>query len=346
MATHLHGDEQIIINRLLDQSVCGALPESSDSQAISTALSAIKKTAVQQRINHYLKDLLGIAPENYQENLVLLLGAELVEPETVHVLLATLKAVLNIPELQGNQDDRAVATQTIIQRVHSEVVELDEKEIRKLISQLFVERFKLFVPDLPEYTLNDQEQEVEDYWDISPNFNLIAQSMINVFIRQETAVKNRAELTEVQQVNQALLTRRYLSRLEMPQLFATLMAHKKEIATAWAELNRYDLECGDDYALLLDHNRRPSQAKPTVVAIAVAQDIGVGIPERELTDRIKLVAARLLPDFAISTSSVKEALREFSLVTFENEFVSPTPIAQRFAAVVPTTKEREPDAIK
>lgn len=335
MATSLHHQERIIINRLFDQGLCGGQPDSKDSQAVSEAIVAIKQTAVQQRINHYLHDLLGQVPENYQENLVFLLGEQLSAPETVHVLLATLKAVLNIPELQGNRDDRAVATQTIIQRVHSEVADLDEKEIRRLITKLFVERFKLFVPDLPEYALSEQDQEIEDYWDISPNFNLIAQSLVNALSRQTKKV----QFTEIQVVNRTLLTQRYLSRKQMPELFQVLVTHKVEIAAQWQELERFDLECGDDYALLLDRQRQPSKAKPTVVAIAVAQAIGVGLPETELAEEIRTVAAQLLPGYSINISLVKEAFSEFSLVTIDNGFVSPTPLAQRFAAVTAVTEE-------
>ena len=336
MATHLRGPERVIINQLIDQNVFTSHPTPKTTQVVADAMMAFKKTVVQQHVNNYLTDLVGQRPENYQENLVWLVGPQQESPEAVHVLLATLKAVINLPELQGNRADRAVLVQTIVRQVHSEVVDLDEREIHRLITALFVDRFNLFVPDLPEYTPSDQEQEITEYWDVSPDFNLVAQALVNRLMAQT----GRPPLTAVQRLNRLLLSRRYLSRATLsPQLWATLLQQKEAIAAQWAELQRFDLECGDDYALLLDTTRQPSKAKPSVVAIAVARRIGVGIPADKLTQTIRQVAATVLPDYPIVPTLVKQALLDFGLVTIQHEFVSPTPLVQRFA--VGTQAEEE-----
>lgn len=269
MATHLRQTEQLIINQLLDRNVFTSRPSRKASQAQQKAVQALKQTVTQQHINYYLNDLLGSRPENFQENLVLLLGAQRESATAVHVLLATLKAIINLPELQGDRTDRVVLAQSVIQQVHSEVVELDEGTIHREITRLFVDRFKLLTPDAPAYLPSEADQEITEYWDVDPNFNLVAQAMVNrLRHRQETP-----PLTMRQRINRALLTHHYLTPQTAPQLWPELLANRAALAQQWAELDRFDLECGDGYALLLDKTRQPSQAKPTVVAIAVARAI-------------------------------------------------------------------------
>lgn len=117
-----------------------------------------------------------------------------------------MKAVINLPELQANQKDRSVLTQTIVRQVHSEVIDLDEKEIRRIINQLFVDRFKLFTLDYPELTQSNQSQEVAEYWNVNPNFNQVAQAIVNQLL-----VHQELDLNDEQKLNRLLLNSRFIS---------------------------------------------------------------------------------------------------------------------------------------
>ncbi|NLR10311.1 MULTISPECIES: hypothetical protein [Lactobacillaceae] len=323
----LYGTEQLILNELFDHSIFTSTITSKTTQARAEAINALKRPATQQRLNAFFRDLVGVIPSNFQENLVFLPGEKWLSPEAVHILLATLKAVINLPELQNTQLDRVVDVRTIVRQVHSEVVELDEKEIRRQIIALFVQRLGLFAADEPEAGPDgdDQAQEVEEYWDVSPDFNFIAQCLVNQL--QET--QQLPALTAVQRVNRALLNQRYLAASS--RLWPDLVAHKAAIAEQWRQTNRFVLECGDDYALLLDERRTPSTAKPFVIAVGVARSLGVGIPADRLTARIHQIAEQVLPGYAINVSLVKEALHDNALARFQDGYIMATPLVHRFA---------------
>ena len=169
-----------------------------------------------------------------------------------------------------------------------------------------------------------------------PDFNLFAQALVNQLILPVEKVK----LTDIQKVNRALLKNRFLSPMDS-DVWMKLLENKVQIAGQWSELDRFDLECGNNYALLLDRNRKTSQAKPTIVAIAVAHAIHTGIKENELMDTIKSVSESIFPDSSISPNLVKQALMDFSLVSFYNDFVIPTPIVKRFAVETQSLEEHK-----
>lgn len=324
MGIKLSNNESLIINQLFDTGLfVNNMKNSSKEMVVAT--ESLKKALVQQRINNYLHDLIGIYPENIQENLILLISSDFESAETVHVLLSTLKSVINLPELQEEKTDRDVLTQTIVRQVHSEVTELDEREIYRLISNLFVERFKIFTPDQPELIDSEHDQEISEYWNIDPNFNLIAQGLVN-----QLTVSNNIVLNDTQRVNRALLIHRYISSKKSPNLWDALLRKKDKIAEQWNNLGRFYLECGDDYALLLDKKRQQVKSKPAVVAIEVAHRIHSGISESELSEEIKAVAKEFFSNSNIGTSLVKDALNDFGLVNIRNGFVFPTPIISRF----------------
>ncbi|WP_259681559.1 hypothetical protein [Lactiplantibacillus pentosus] len=68
----LHHNERLIINQLLDQSLFTSTIQSGMTNRTKEAIQALKRPQVQQRVNTYLRDLVGVVPENYQENLVFL----------------------------------------------------------------------------------------------------------------------------------------------------------------------------------------------------------------------------------------------------------------------------------
>ena len=84
--------------------VCTTTPLAAATQQSRAAIAELKKPSVQQRIGNYFKNLLGLAPDNFQENLLLLAGTAKLNSAQVHVLLATVKTVINEPELQGKDD--------------------------------------------------------------------------------------------------------------------------------------------------------------------------------------------------------------------------------------------------
>ncbi|BDR58488.1 hypothetical protein [Xylocopilactobacillus apicola] len=324
--TELHSSERLIINQLLDHNVFTSSITPELTKTTLRAITVLKRPLVQQRINKYLQDLLGIIPENYQENLLFLVNKEQLPPETVHVLLATLKAVINLPELQGVDGDRVVSTQKIIQLVHSEVTELRESEIAKQITNLFVDRFALFKPELPEEIIKDSNEELIEYWDISPDFNYIAQCLVNLLLKQDEEYK----LNDLQRVNRFLLENKYLDSKQSHDLWSIFISNKDLIAQKWAQLKRFDLECGDDYALLLDRSRRTSSSKAFMTAILVAQSLTAGLPKSRLTLLIQQTAKQYFPHFQISISEVRRLLFEQALATQNNGFIIATPVVNRF----------------
>lgn len=321
---NLRGSERFIINNLFDYGIFTSTVTDQTSQAKADAVMALRQPATQQRLHSFLVDLVGLGPTNFQENLVFLSGEKRLPAETTHVLLATIKAVINLPELQNTQTDRVIAVRTVVRQVHSEVVELNEKEIRSQIIALFVDRFGLFVEDEPEQGPEDQAQEIEEYWSVSPDFAAVAQCLVNR-IQMRT---DRPTPSAVQQINQTLLSHDYLSAAS--PLWPELVKHKEMIAAQWQQTDRFVLECGDNYAVLLDKKRSPSTAKPFVIAIGVAQSLGIGVPSAQLLDRIHEVAAHLIPGYPINVSLVKEALYVNGLAHERDGYVVATPLVKRF----------------
>ncbi|WP_049150775.1 hypothetical protein, partial [Lacticaseibacillus rhamnosus] len=264
--------------------------------------------------------------ENFQENLLFLLGTEKLSPVQVHVLLATVKTIINEPELQNNQADRAIATQKIVRQVHSEVTELDERELLRTIDALFVKRFGLFTPDRLEDDSENVPAEIDDYWEVHPDFNEFAQNLVNYLVNTQTP----EELSEIQKVNRVLLTEQFMSPKANPQLWSTLAVNKQEIAEQWAQGGRFVLEIGDRYALLLDTQRQPSVAKPYLVALAVAHQLGAGVAAADLTALIRKVTEEIFSGFTIQPSQVKAALLENDLMVSQDDYWLPTPIVERF----------------
>ncbi|BDR56683.1 hypothetical protein [Xylocopilactobacillus apis] len=328
--TELNSSERLIINQLLNHGVFTSSITPQSTQNNIRAISALKRPLVQQRINRYLKELIGVVPENYQENLLLLVGGEVLPSETVHVLLATLKTVINLPELKDIDHDRVVSCQTIIRQVHSEVTELSEPEISRQITEIFVNRFELFKPDFPESNSEDAVEELDEYWDVSPDFNYITECLVDYLLRPNEELN----LNDIQRVNRELLTNQYLDAKRSPELWQILISNKVLISNQWSKLNRFDLECGEDYALLLDRERRTSSSKPFITAILVAQSLTGGIPANELSSQINKIAKKNFPHHKISNSEVKHLLFDKSLVIQKNNFITSSPLIDRFKVQV------------
>ncbi|KAB1968353.1 MULTISPECIES: hypothetical protein [Lacticaseibacillus] len=319
--------DQLVINELLDHGMFTTTPLPAATQISRAAISELKKLSVQQRLSYYFKNMFGATPENFQENLFFMIGKEELSPEVVHVLLATVKTIINEPELQSNLEDRAIPTQKLVRQVHSEVTELDERELLRCIDALFVKRFGLFTPDRLEEGAENIPAEIDDYWEIHPNFNEFAQNLVDFLTNDQT----QPALSEVQKVNRVLLTEQFMSPKTTQQLWPVLEAHKEAIAEQWTQGGRFVLEVGDQYALLLDQQRQPSVAKPYLAALVVAHQLGSGVAADDLTGLIKTVTAELFPGFTIQPSQVKAALLENDLMRAQDDYWVPTPIVARFA---------------
>lgn len=325
--SNLRHSDQVIINELIDHQVFMSSVTAQTSQKTAAAIESLKHPGTQQRISHYLNELIGQHPGNYQENLVLLVGTKILPPLTIHILLATLKAVINLPELQNTRADRVVLAETVVRQVHSEVTECDERVILRQINALFVDQLGLLTLDQPATPPRDQLGEVQDYWDVNPNFTFITQCLVDELMSTDA----QPQLTPIQQLNSQLLTQRYLSRKSSAELWQVLTDNRTMIAEQWAQLDRFALEVGDDYALLLDQQRTPSEAKPFVIAIVVAHALGsAGVPQDELTALIKQTMADIPAVANLTTTQVKQALFDYDLVAQTDGFVSPTPLVARF----------------
>jgi hypothetical protein len=139
-----------------------------------------------------------------------------------------------------------------------------------------------------------------------------------------------APVSAQQRVNAYLLTHRFMDATA-GELWGSLQQQKVAIAAAWQPLQRFYLEVGDDYALLLDANRRQLSSRQYFLALKVAQSLGVGLPQDQLGRRIKLLARQLYPQAAINQTQVKEALVDNGLARLENGSWLATPVAKRFA---------------
>lgn len=319
--------ERTIINTLIDRGIFTSSVVPSTRRQMVTAVQALQRPATQQRVNSYLREMFGEVPQNFQENLLFLSGVQQLTPSQTHVLLATCKAVINAPELQGVTEDRVIACDKLITTVNSEVTELTDKQIRHSITDLFVDRFHLFTVDRPLDDAADEASEIEDYWDVALDFTNIVQCLVG-WLKQRGDTQKR---TDLQQVNRYLLHHRYLNAKQQPALWAILMANKTEIERRWRELERFYLECGDHYALLLDDYRRPSESRPFLAAVRVAHTLGAGLREADYTKRIKHVWQQLYPNATLNVSAVKQMMTEMALAYVHDGFVRATPLALRYA---------------
>lgn len=326
---NLKNSDRLVINELLDTGIFASHAQrpSADRQR---AVDELKLPSTKRRLNSYLKGLIGTAPRNYQQNLLLMLGSQRMDTFSVHVLVATMKAVINEPSLQNGGDDRVIEVSRIVRQVASVVREADEREIVREINTLFVDRLGLFVPDAAPGN-SQTEGFINDFWDVNPSFTQVARCLVDEIKTQNNAPDG---LELLQQVNRALLTHAYLSPESTPHTWELLQAYREEIAAQWDELGRYRLECGQEYALLLDTRRHPSESRPYIVAMAVAHSLGVGIPEKDLTARIRQLTRQLFGDNPVQPSTVKDALFESHLAQRKDDYVIPTPIVRRYKVTV------------
>lgn len=328
----LGSSEKLIINQLIDQELFTSTPEPQTTKIKMGAIQAFKQESKQRRVYHFFNHLIGTQPLTYGNNLLLLIGPGNLNNDEKHVLLATLKAVISSPEMDGLASDMVIDSQSIIQQVHSEVVELDESTIYAIIDRLFVNRFGLFTPDYPEGDEDSRTGIMDPFWDINPDFVSIAHEMIEFMMNQnDTPV-----LTERQRINRVLLRFKFLTPHRFPELWPKLLVHKTELLADWAPLERFRLECGADYAILLDNQQRKSEAKPLIVAISLANQLYDPIKQGDLNTKVRQVAQAIFPGRTINPTDVKRALMANALVIKNGDYYQPTPIAKRFRATEDT----------
>ncbi|MFD1392052.1 hypothetical protein ACFQ3L_00415 [Lacticaseibacillus jixianensis] len=318
---------RLAINQLLDHAIFTGSIDQGMRQSERKSREVYQSPSGRQRIQGWFSRLFGEAPTGFRDNWLWLMGPEKLPATHVTVLLATLKAVINTPAAQGIEADRVIEARPVIAAVHSAVPELGERKIRKIIDSLFVERFKLLTPDNPEVA-EEKNSTVQEYWDVAEDFVSAAQLLVSAL---KTGLKpNLESATPLQQVNRYLLKHRYLDQTQ-PQLWATLKANKVAVADMWAPLQRFYLEVGDDYALLLDGARRQLQSRQYFVALAVARSLGAGVPDADLGQRIKMLSRQLYSEAVVNQTQVKEEIENNSLAQEKNGFWIATPVAKRFA---------------
>lgn len=324
---HLYQTERHIINELLDRGIftSSVTPEMRKSQA--SDIESLARPSTQRHINRFMKKMFATVPQNFRGNLLFLSGDTQLSAADKHVLLATCKAVINAPEMQGVTSDRVILCATLVTMVNSEVTELDEKKIRKTINHLFIDRFKLFSVDNPLESDVDEAVEIQEYWDVSPDFTGFVKCLVAALNAEQVG----EEISDIQRVNRYLLQHQYLDAKWMPQLWQTLQQNKTEIEENWHELARYYLECGTDYALLLDDYRRPSESRQFYAAVKVAQSLGIGLPKDTYHQRIKQVWRQLYPSISCNITAVKDVVEASGLVTEVSGLLVATPLAKRYA---------------
>ncbi|WP_164509862.1 hypothetical protein [Lacticaseibacillus porcinae] len=323
--------DRLIINRLFDQEMFTTTASAKQAQQ---AILAYQRPDTQRRVNRYLTTLIGQVPMNFQDNLLLLSGPGRISTIDLQILLATIKAVINSPEQSLADNEGLLACQPIVTSVRSRVSQLEERDIRKIIDAIFVDRFKLFKVRRPDIYDDEHDQEIEEYWDISPDFLAEAQNII-MYLQSQTQSK---PLTPVQQVNVYLLQHRAIDASKHAQLWATLQANKVEIAMQWAQLERFYLECSDHYAMLLDAQRQPLKSRAFFVAVKVSQHLGDGVEDQQLNTLIQSTAAKLYPQVQVTNSDVRELLLDLALAKkTKADYWRSRPMITRFEIVEENT---------
>lgn len=318
--------ERTVINQLLDHAVFTASITPDTKPAQAAAITAFARPSGKRKVNGWFQNMFGTTPLPFQDNLLWLQGPDRLSEAQVAVLLATLKAIINMPEVQQNSADRVVAVQPVVTAVHSVVPQLDEVEIAKVIADLFENRLGLLTADQPE-TSGESVGEVEEFWDVDVDFVAVANLLVQAIAKPQDSPKH----TDIQRANIYLLKHRYLAKATQPDLFAVVQANAQAIAAAWADAQRFYLEVGDDYAMLLDATRRQKNAKQYFVALAVAHTLGAGLADDALGPRIRQVCQQLYPNANINQTLVKDELRLSALAYQHHGYWQATPIAKRYA---------------
>ncbi|TLQ05634.1 hypothetical protein FEZ51_00170 [Pediococcus stilesii] len=269
--------ERAVIEQLLTHGVFTGTKTDDMKASALAARDAYQKPEGQRRINGWFNQVFGRVPMSFQDNWVWLMGPNQLSSDEITVLLATLKAVINTPAAQNVEADRVIEAHPIITSVQTVTNGLSDKQVGKLIDELFVQRFQLLVPDnLVDPKSSATNQVVNEYWDVSVDFVEIAQLLVQAM---QTSLTTASEpISMQQQVNAYLLKHRYLDKNE-GGLWEALLQQKKQISAVWQPLQRFYLEVGDNYAALLDADRRQLSSRQYFVALAVARSLKSGLPE-------------------------------------------------------------------
>lgn len=321
--------ERTVIEQLLTHGVFTGTKTDDMKAGALAARDAYQRPEGQRRINGWFNQIFGRTPFSFQDNWVWLMGPHQLSSDEITVLLATLKAVINTPAAQGVESDRVIEARPVIASVQTVAPNLSDKEVGKLIDELFVQRFQLLTPDNPVDVENTaSSQFVNEYWDVSVDFVAIAQLLVQAMQDSLDAPTDTASAQ--QQVNTYLLKHRYMDK-SAGNLWTTLLQQKAQISAAWQPLERFYLEVGDDYAVLLDGDRRQLSSRQYFIALAVARSLTSGLPDDLLGTRIKQLARQLYPKANVNQTQVKDELRLNSLAKIEHGSWVATPLAQRFA---------------
>lgn len=321
--------ERAVIAQLLTHGVFTATKTPDMKAGAIAARDAYQKPEGQRRINGWFRQVFGAIPQSFQDNWVWLMGPDQLSSDAIAVLLATLKAVINTPAAQGVEADRVIEARPVIASVQTAVPNLSDKQVGKIIEELLVKRFQLLVPDNPvDQNDSSGSSVVQEYWDVSVDFVAVAQLLVQAM---QASLKHATQsATPAQQVSAYLLKHRYMDA-SVGELWSVLQQQKSQIAAAWQPLQRFYLEVGDDYAVLLDASRRQLASRQYFIALAVARSLTSGLPEAQLGSRIKQIARQLYPEANINPAYVKDELRDNALAWLDHGTWVATPVALRFA---------------
>ncbi|MCH4164405.1 MAG: hypothetical protein LKF37_06420 [Lentilactobacillus diolivorans] len=325
----LDNTDRYIVNQLIDRELFTAIPGPKATKLQINAVHTFQNGYKQRRVANFFQTLIGTSPLNFGNNLVLMIGPNELDDQVKHVLLATLKVIISSPQMDGLESDMVIDSPSVIHQVQSEVTELDEQRIYEIIDGIFVKRFGLLTPDYPEGSVTTVQTEIMDpFWDIDPSFI----SITHEFIHYLTHQSDMESLTTIQQLNRILLQQRFFTPRQRPKLWAWLIENKVQLSKDWQPLNRFRLEVGNDYAVLLDSQQHKREAKPFIVAIALANKMGATLAKTAFPKQVRQVAKDLFPGRTINASDVKKGLLENALVLDKGDYFERTPVAKRFRA--------------
>lgn len=321
--------ERAVIEQLLTHGVFTGTKTSDMKASAMAARDAYQKPEGQRRINGWFNQVFGRMPQSFQDNWVWLMGPRQLSSAEITVLLATLKAVINTPAAQGVEADRVIEARPVIASVQTVTPALSDKQVGKMIDDLLVQRFQLLTPDNPVNADSTAASlVVDEYWDVAVDFVAIAQLLVQAM--QASLQTTNESVSAQQQVSAYLLKHRYMDQ-DAGSLWTTLLQQKDQISAVWQPLQRFYLEVGDDYAALLDADRRQLSSRQYFIALAVARSLKSGLPDDLLGTRIKQLARQLYPKANVNQTQVKAELQLNGLAKCVHGSWIATPLAQRFA---------------
>ncbi|GAA3617225.1 hypothetical protein [Secundilactobacillus similis] len=272
-----------LINRLFTSGIVTAKVGAADTDSQVTHYLLYP-----QKIDHYLQYTFGYRIEHYNQCLLLNSNQLSLKSDEIAVILAFIRFVIN-----NGTTDQAFEYQAPLMPIEAVLSGLHlnlrtssktQNRIIDILTTYLVNQFQVL--DLQWFSDEiDSEGAGTQYWVYDDSFFSFAQLLVNHLNNQLTTPTKTIDPR--QQLNRLLLSQFFLDATSDPHSWQFLQENRSLIAQEWSILTPYELEITDDYAIVLTHNRRPSQSQSTITAIGVARQLNAkGLNHTQLRQRI------------------------------------------------------------